>query len=122
MINTTINNENIKLTVIDDVEHSDDCYFEVIVNQNFINTVVLSFLLLKNSVSDLDIYLTQREEEILYRIAKGKDNGRIAKEMNISIHTVKVHIKNIFQKLNVKDRTEAVVMAIKYGLIDVFNE
>ena len=71
---------------------------------------------MKNSLSK-EIYLTPREEEVLTRIANGKDNLTIAKEMNLSRHTIKIHIRNIFQKLEVNDRTEAVVKAMHQGLL-----
>ena len=64
-----------------------------------------------------DFNLTKREIEVLKLIAKGKSNLEIAKTLYISIHTSKMHIFNIFIKMNVQDRTQAVVKTIKYCLI-----
>jgi len=61
--------------------------------------------------------LTMREVEVLLLIAKGRTNKEIAKELFISEKTVKNHITNIFRKLNVTDRTEAVVQAMKKSII-----
>ena len=61
--------------------------------------------------------LSPRETEILKLVAGGKANKTIASELNISEHTVRNHISNIFQKLQVNDRTEAAVLAVKRGLI-----
>ena len=66
-----------------------------------------------------NIPLTKREKQVLKCLSSGKNNAQIAETMNVSIHTAKVHIHNIFNKLSVQDRTEAVVKAIKYKLIDI---
>ena len=63
--------------------------------------------------------ITQREVEVLKYIAQGKNNNQIAKNLNVSVHTTKVHVQNIFKKLSVSDRTAAVVVAIKLGLLDI---
>jgi len=60
--------------------------------------------------------LTSKEVEILRELAKGKSNKEIAKNFYISGSTVKTHIANIFQKLNIHTRAEAVVYAIKRGI------
>jgi DNA-binding NarL/FixJ family response regulator len=61
--------------------------------------------------------LTERELEILQLMAKGAANKEISRELSISESTVKTHISNIFQKLGVNDRTEAVTQALKKGII-----
>jgi len=61
--------------------------------------------------------LSPREREILKMVADGKPNKIIADELDISEHTVRNHISNIFQKLHVNNRTEATVIAMKKGLI-----
>ena len=61
--------------------------------------------------------LTSRETEILALIAGGKTNKEIAAELFISINTVKVHVSNIFQKIEVSSRTEATLYAIEQGLV-----
>lgn len=62
--------------------------------------------------------LSDRELDVLKLIAKGKVNKDIAKTLFISEKTVKNHISNIFKKLNVKDRTQAAVYALKNKLVD----
>ena len=57
-----------------------------------------------------DYKLTNREKEILTHLAKGKSFKLIAADANISIETVRVHIKNIYEKLQVRSRTEAVTI------------
>lgn len=61
--------------------------------------------------------LTQREEEILALIAAGKTNQEIAEFLHIATGTVRVHVHTILQKLEVRDRTQAAVLAIRKGLV-----
>jgi DNA-binding NarL/FixJ family response regulator len=61
--------------------------------------------------------LSQRELEVLNLVAKGMSNKTIAVELFIGERTVKAHITNIFQKLGVSDRTEAVTQALQRGII-----
>lgn len=61
--------------------------------------------------------LTKREIEILSQLSKGLSNLEIAKNLNISENTVKKHISNIFIKINVNDRTKAIIYAYEYGII-----
>ena len=61
--------------------------------------------------------LTARETEILALIAEGKSNKEIAAELFISVNTVKVHVSNIFQKIEVSSRTEATLYAIENGVV-----
>jgi DNA-binding NarL/FixJ family response regulator len=63
-------------------------------------------------------YLTQREEEVLTLLTEGITYKGVAKNLFISETTVKTHVNNIFQKLQVNDRTQAVLYAIKHGLLD----
>lgn len=62
--------------------------------------------------------LTKREITILKLITQGYDNLEISKTIFISIHTVKAHISKIIKKLNAKNRTNAVYIAIKNNLLD----
>ena len=61
--------------------------------------------------------LSERELEVLQLIAKGSANKEIAGSLSISKSTVKTHVANIFQKLNVNHRTEAVTQALQKGII-----
>jgi len=66
-----------------------------------------------------DDALTEREIEILRRVAAGKSNKLIAAELNISEGTVKTHMKSILPKLDASDRTHAVTIALKRGILDL---
>lgn len=61
--------------------------------------------------------LTSRELEVLIQVANGMFNKEIATSLDISERTVKNHVSNIFKKINVSDRTQAAVFAIKNDLI-----
>jgi len=60
--------------------------------------------------------LTNRELEVLRLIARGMRNKEIAAQLNISEETAQGHVKNIFAKLSVHDRTEAVAVAVRRGM------
>jgi DNA-binding NarL/FixJ family response regulator len=60
--------------------------------------------------------LTPREAEVLTLIARGKSNTEIAEELFVSAATVKTHINNLFAKIGVRDRAQAVRYALRYGL------
>ncbi len=61
--------------------------------------------------------LTDRESEVLAMAAKGLSNKLIARALSLSDRTVQVHLSNIFGKLNVASRTEAVITALRVGLL-----
>ena len=63
--------------------------------------------------------LTRAEQKILFAIVSGKSNKEIAFDSHISENTVKTHVKNIFDKLGVSDRTSAATLAIKRGLVRI---
>lgn len=64
--------------------------------------------------------LTNRELEVLVQVANGMFNKEIATNLNISERTVKNHISNIFKKIDVSDRTQAAVFAIKNNIIKLY--
>ncbi len=59
--------------------------------------------------------LTKREQEVLREIAKGRSNKEIAAELYITEQTVKTHVSNVLAKLEVDDRTQAALYAVKHG-------
>jgi DNA-binding NarL/FixJ family response regulator len=61
--------------------------------------------------------LTEREIEVMRLIAKGKTNSEIAADLFVGETTVKTHISNLFTKLDLRDRVQAVVYAYESGLI-----
>lgn len=64
--------------------------------------------------------LTKREIEILKQIAGGRFNKEIADSLNITERTVKNHISNLFKKIDVNDRTQAAVFAIRNNLVNLY--
>lgn len=70
------------------------------------------------NISIKDCYnLTQQEKRVLILLATGYNNSQIAKELSISVNTTKVHVCSILQKMNVEDRTQAAIKAIRENLI-----
>jgi DNA-binding NarL/FixJ family response regulator len=67
----------------------------------------------------LDERLTDREVAILKLVAEGHPNKQVAWRLQVSTDTVKAHLKNIFAKLDVSDRTQAVIIAARRGYIDI---
>lgn len=61
--------------------------------------------------------LTEREYEVLRLVAKGYSNKAVARELSISLSTVKTHLRHIFAKLGVEDRAQLIIKAIKEGII-----
>ncbi|MEM9152218.1 MAG: response regulator transcription factor [Cyanobacteria bacterium P01_F01_bin.3] len=61
--------------------------------------------------------LTERERDVLNMMARGTSTAALAKALQLSEGTIKFHINHIFQKLGVHDRTQAIIMALRRGLI-----
>lgn len=70
----------------------------------------------KNSIDSL----TRREKDVLISIARGMSNKEIGFSLKISERTVKNHVSNIFKKINVMDRTQAALFAIRNNLVNIF--
>jgi len=70
------------------------------------------------AAAEPDVYLTQREKEILAWVKDGKSTGEIASILKISQDTVKFHMKNVFQKLGAINRSQAIAIAIENKLIE----
>lgn len=64
-----------------------------------------------------DLPVSDREQEVLKLVAAGKSNREIAEELSVSENTVKFHLKNIIQKLNVSNRAEAVMVAVQKHIL-----
>jgi DNA-binding NarL/FixJ family response regulator len=73
----------------------------------------------QSEIEDLASPLTRRETEILEYISRGFLNKQIASSLEISEQTIKNHVTSILRKLNANARTEAVVIAIKRGIISI---
>ncbi|TMM31109.1 hypothetical protein FDT66_03835 [Polaribacter aestuariivivens] len=65
----------------------------------------------QNALEKLETILSVREDEIFQLIVEGKSNKEIGNQLNISVNTVKFHIKNIYEKLNIKSRKEVLEIA-----------
>lgn len=63
--------------------------------------------------------LTERESNVLFYLAKGLTNEEIAEKLHISVHTVKAHLESIYEKLEVSNRVQAAIKALRFGLIDL---
>lgn len=66
--------------------------------------------------STINERLTDREMDVLRLIARGLGNGEIAKQLHLSEGTVRNHVSSIFTRLEISDRTQAAILAIKHGL------
>jgi len=66
-----------------------------------------------------DESLTKRERAVLRQVADGHRNRGIAEQLSISAETVKGHVKHIMEKLGANDRTQAVVIAVRRGIIQI---
>lgn len=65
------------------------------------------------------VHLTPREMEVLEVVSRGYSNAEIGRLLDLSLHTVNSHIKNIYRKLAVRSRSEAVFEAVQQGLIQI---
>jgi DNA-binding NarL/FixJ family response regulator len=66
-----------------------------------------------------DDALTEREIEVLREVAAGNANKMVGQRLNISEETVKAHMKSILSKLGANDRTHAVTIAVRRGIIEI---
>lgn len=99
--------------------------FSVYMGDTFIQPELAPLLKVKmdeknNYSENSDNILTRREIEVLKLIAEGLFNKEIAYTLAISEKTVKNHVSNIFKKINVSDRTQAAVYAIKNNFVELF--
>ncbi len=96
----------------------------VMSGESYIQPKLIPALNNKLVIRDLDKdkvdLLTDRELEVLVQVANGMLNKEIATFLNISERTVKNHISNIFKKIDVSDRTQAAVFAIKNDIIQLY--
>ena len=91
---------------------------QMVIDQNLSDLLASSIRHDQNSPPEStdDVSLTNREREILELIAAGKSNKLIARDLDISDGTVKVHVKNLLRKLKVHSRLEAAVWALSHNI------
>ena len=65
----------------------------------------------------MDVYLTEREKNVLFYLVKGYTNEEIAKVLHISVHTVKAHLEAIYEELRVGNRVQAAMKAVSLELV-----
>ncbi len=98
--------------------------FHVIQGETYIQPSLIPLLntkILEKDVDEAKIEkLTKRELEILKLLSIGLYNKEIGEKLNISERTVKNHVSNIFRKIDVTDRTQAAVFAIKNNLVNIY--
>lgn len=104
----------------DELKKAINCVYsgESYIQQSLI-PLLNNYLINRDTDFDKIDSLTKRELEVLKEIAKGGFNKDIAIKLNISERTIKNHISNIFKKIDVSDRTQAAVFAIKNNLISI---
>jgi two-component system nitrate/nitrite response regulator NarL len=70
----------------------------------------------KGNAAD-SVKLSPREKEIIVKLARGDSNKEIARELDLSESTVKIHVQGILRKLNLASRVQAAVYAVEHGLV-----
>lgn len=80
-------------------------------------TVMYNAFISEIPESKQDVHLTRRESEVLDFLIEGTANKDIAQALDVALPTIKLHVSNIFKKLNVKNRTQAALMAFELGLV-----
>jgi len=78
---------------------------------------VMGAMLAPRAHTQLDVPLTMREAEVLKHLSAGMTNKQIARELHISVETVKEHVQHLLKKLGVTDRTQAAVWAVREGIV-----
>ena len=89
------------------------------INQTLLELIQGAQSRASTAASPASVSLAPREREVLQAIATGLSPEQVADLLTISIHTVRTHLKNAMAKLNSRSKLEAVMLAIKHGLIDL---
>jgi DNA-binding NarL/FixJ family response regulator len=90
-----------------------------VVNPSLTNKLIMEFSRLSQPMQSEDQVLSSREQEVLHLMAQGLPNRDIAQKLYISEKTVKNHVSSILRKLDVTDRTQAVVQGVKMKLVKI---
>jgi len=112
------------LTEYTDIDELMECIDTIISGKQYVQDEYRSMIAeienFRKTDQDLVNELTKREIEILKQIAGGRFNKEIADSLNITERTVKNHISNLFKKINVNDRTQAAVFAIRNNMVNLY--
>lgn len=92
---------------------------DTIMAQDIAQKMLTTFESIQNEEAEFTPHLTERELEVIKALAQGMSNKQIAQALNISEKTVRNHASNIYKKLHIYDRTQAVIYAIRRGLVDL---
>lgn len=91
---------------------------QVYKGKKYYDSYFVGFIINENNDFPIKLeLLTGREREVLFEITKGLSNRNIAEKFLISENTVKKHVNHIFEKLNIRDRTEAAAYVNRYGMV-----
>jgi len=91
---------------------------ETIMSQGIAKKTLTTFEGIRSN-AEITPGLTERELQVIRALAQGKSNKEIARALDISEKTVRNHASNIYNKLHIFDRTQAVIYAIRRGLVDL---
>ena len=91
---------------------------DTIMSQDIARKMLTTFEGIRSN-AEITPSLTERELEVIKALAQGKSNKEIARALDISEKTVRNHASNIYKKLHIFDRTQAVIYAIRRGLVDL---
>jgi NarL family two-component system response regulator LiaR len=89
---------------------------ETIMSQDIAKKMLTTFESIRSN-TEITPGLTERELEVIKALAQGKSNKEIARALDISEKTVRNHTSNIYNKLHIFDRTQAVIYAIRQGIV-----
>lgn len=84
---------------------------------NIARKVIASFQSPREPRAAAEVRLNDQQQEVLSRLAEGKSYAKIAEELSLSVHGVRYHLRNIYEMLHVKNRSEAVAKGLKHRLI-----
>jgi DNA-binding NarL/FixJ family response regulator len=92
---------------------------ETIMSPDIARKMLTTFEGIRSVNAEITPSLTDRELEVIKALSQGKSNKEIARDLEISEKTVRNHASNIYRKLHIFDRTQAVLYAIREGLVDL---
>ena len=91
---------------------------DMVIDPDMLQSILAHTPTEEDAFSPAQVGLTPQETRVLKLIALGFNNDAIAETLVVSKNTVKTHVRHIFEKLGVSDRTQAAVWAIRHGLVD----